>query len=86
MEVPDLQLAREADGVAGAADVHRLVHLVGGGHVVDGREVEEVLDVALQALDVVVRDPESGFGQVADDRADPVPAAPALDQLIEAPP
>ena len=46
VEVADLELAGQPDGVAGAADVHGLVHLVRGGHVVDRREVEEVLDVA----------------------------------------
>jgi hypothetical protein len=85
VQVPGLQRVREVDGVLGALDVELPVALVVGRHVVDGGEVEEVLDVALQALDVVVGDPEPGLGEVADDRLDPVPAAPALDQLVEAP-
>ena len=49
MEVAGLELAGQGEGVAGAADVHRLVHLVGGGHVVDRGEVEEVVDLAARA-------------------------------------
>ena len=63
VEVARLELAGQPDRVAGAADVHRLVHLVGGGHVVDRREVEEVLDVARVGGDPLVAQPEVGLAR-----------------------
>ena len=87
VEVADLELAGQRDGVAGAADVHRLVHLVRGGHVVDRGQVEEVLDVTGVGGDPLVADPEVGLAEVTDDRSDPgTPGScclPLLDQRLE---
>ena len=75
-------LVGELDRVLRAADVeHRVLRLV-GGHVVDGREVEEVVDAG-ERLAILLGDAEQGLGQVADHRLDAVSGAPALDQLVE---
>ena len=53
-------------------------------HVVDRREVEEVVDLALEPLEVLVGDAEPRLGEVADDADDPVVVdAPAVAQLLE---
>ena len=53
-------------------------------HVVDRREVEEVVDLALEPREVLVGDAEAGLGEVADDADDPVLVdAPAVAQLLE---
>ena len=44
VEAAGLERLGQLEGVAGAADVHRLVGGVVGGHVVDRGEVEEVVD------------------------------------------
>ncbi len=82
VEVSGLELGRQGERVAGAPDVHRLVHLVGGGHVVDRREVEEVLDLAGVRGDPLVAHAEVGLTEVAEHRRDAV-AAPLLDQRLE---
>ncbi len=73
----------ELDHVAGALDVGDSLRLGIGGHVVDGRQVEDVID-AVQPLDVLVGDPQPALGKVADDADDPVlvdtPAAAKLGQ------
>ena len=84
VQVADLQRVGQVDGVLGPLDVEPLVGLVVGGHVVDGREVEEVVDVAGQSLDVLVGHAEPFLAQVTDHRPDAVGAAPALDELVEA--
>ena len=42
-----------------------LLRLGVGGHVVDRREVEEVVDLALQPAEVLIGDAEPGLRQVA---------------------
>ena len=54
---PGAELVGEVDGVLGAVDVEPAVALLVGGHVVDRREVEEVLD-ARERLPVLLGDPE----------------------------
>ena len=76
------ELVGELDGVLGAADVEQRVLRLVGGHVVDRRQVEEVLD-ARQRLAVLLGDAEQRLAEVADDGLDPVRGAPALDQLVE---
>ena len=81
--------ARQLDGVRGAADVDRRVALGGRGHVVDGGEVEEVLDLAAQLGDVLLLDAQQRAAQVADHRLDALPDggarddAPARDEIVE---
>ena len=83
---PGLDRLGELDHVAGALDVGDPLGLGVGGHVVDRREVEEVVDVAVQALEVLVGDAEPRLGEVADDADDAVLVdAPAVAQLLEAP-
>ena len=87
MEVAHLEPAGQRNGVARATDVHRLVHLVRGGHVVDRGQVEEVLDVTEVGGDPLVAEPEVGLTEVTDDRGDPgtpwVLCLPLLDQGLE---
>ena len=59
-------------------------------HVVDGGEMEEVLDLAAQLGDLLLLDAEQRAAQVADDRLHAFAGgragddAPALDQVVEA--
>ena len=82
--------ARQFDGVRGAADVDGGVQLRRRRHVVHGREVEEVLDLAAQLGDLLLLDAEQRAAQVADHRFDAFARrragddAPALDQVREA--
>ena len=71
VEVARAELVGEVDGVLGAVDVEPAVALLVGGHVVDRREVEEVLD-ARERRPVLVGDAEQRLGEVADDRLDAV--------------
>src|SRR5688500_3914534 len=81
-----LDLLGELDRVAGALDVRDLLALGVGRHVIDGREVEEVVDVAAQALDVFVADAQARLGEVADYGNDAVlGCAPPAAQFLEAP-
>ncbi len=75
----------ELDHVAGALDVGDALGLGVGGHVVDRRQVKKVVDLASEALDVGVGDPETCFGEIADDGDDAVGVgAPAVEQLFQA--
>ncbi len=83
VEAAHLQRLRELEGVPGAPDVQRLVGRVVGGHVVDRREMEEVVDAlpAAVLLDPVVGHAEPVRRQVADHGDDPV-AAPGPDERL----
>ena len=70
MQVLGVDRAGEFDRVGGAADVDRRVALGGRGHVVDGGEVEEVLDLAAQLGDLFLLDAQQRPAQVADHRLD----------------
>ena len=78
-----LEVGRERDRVARAADVERGVALLVRRHVVDRREVEEVRDAAPQRRARRVVDAEQRLGQIALDRDDAALGAPAGDQLLE---
>ena len=78
VEHADVEAVREVDGVLGAGDVDLRVALLVRSHVVDGGEVEEVVDAREVALHA-----ELGLREVADDRLDPVGVTPALDELGE---
>ena len=90
MQVLGVHRAGEFDGVGGAADVDGGVALGGRRHVVDGGEMEEVVDLAAQLGDLVLLDAEQRPAQVADDRLDPIAGgcadrdAPALDEVVQA--
>jgi hypothetical protein len=83
VEVAGAELVGEVDRVLRAVDVEPAVALLVGGHVVDRREVKEVLD-PLERLAVLLGDPEQRLGEVAGDGLDPVRAvSPALAQGFE---
>ena len=74
----------ELDGVPGALDVGHPLAVGVGGEVIDGGEVEEVLDLAVELGDLVLVEAEPLLGQVADDRDDSlVVGAEAGAQLVE---
>jgi len=78
VEVAGPDLVGEVDGVLRAVDVEPPVALlVVGGHVVDRRQVEEVVD-ALERLAVLLGDAEVRLGEVAGDRPDAVGARAAV--------
>ena len=81
MEAAGLNLVREFDRVTRAVDVGPLLILGAGGEIVYRRQMEQVVDLALEALQVFGRDAQVGLGQVADDRNHPlVVDAPGLAQ------
>ena len=82
--MPGLEVVREVDERLRAADVQRLVALLGGGHVVDRRQVEDVVDLAAMLVDPRLVDAELGRLEVADDRVHAALAAEAADDLAEA--
>ena len=85
VEAAGVEVGGELEGVAGAADVEALVLLVGGGHVVDRGQVEEVVDRALVLLDPGGVDPEGRLLEVPGDQVHPPGMPPALDQALHAP-
>ena len=70
----------ELDGVAGPVHVGLARALLVGLHVVDRREVEEVVDLLVEVLDA-----EGRLRQVAVDRDDAVIGPEAGEDLVEAP-
>ena len=82
-----LDLLRQLHRVASALDVGDLLRLGAGGHVIDGRQVEEVVDVAAQRQQIFFGDPQTGLREVARDRDDAgAVRPPATAQLLQAPP
>ena len=85
-----LQRAREFDRVRRAAHVDRRVALGRRCHVIDGREVEEVLDLPPQLRGLLVLEAEPGAARVAEDGNHALGGrgadldAPAVDQLLQA--
>ena len=77
------QRVGELDGVARALHVRDTVALVVGGHVVDRREVEEMVDAARVLVDPRLLDTQAPLLEVPDDGLDAVRCAPALDQRVE---
>ena len=92
MQALGVERPRQFHRVGGAADVDRRVALRRGGHVVDGGEMEEVVDLAAQLGHLLGLDPQQRPAQVADDRLDALRGgragddAPALDQVVQARP
>ena len=66
-----------------ALDVRAVLRVGVGGEVVDGREVEEVVDLAVESLDLGVVDGQPRLGEVADDGDDPVVVAQPLLQRVQ---
>ena len=86
VEAARLDRAGQFDRVSGSLDVGDLLGLGAGRHVVDRRQVEEVIDVAAQRQQVLLGDAETGLGEVAGDRHDPRPVGPpGGPQLLQAP-
>ncbi len=83
MQVPGLQVVDEVHELLRAADVERLVDLVRRGHVVDRRQVEDVVDLPAMLGDPRLVDPELHRLQVAGHRVHAALRAPALDQSVE---
>jgi len=74
----------ELDRVARSLDVGDLLILCGCGQVVDGGEMEEVVDLSLQLFQVGVRNAEILFREIALNRLhELLAAAPLLAQRIE---
>jgi hypothetical protein len=70
--------------VPGALDVGLLLGLLRRLEVVDGGAVEDVVDVAGDALERLDGQPEPGLGDVTDERLDPAGGrAPLADALLE---
>ena len=70
--------------VAGAVDVCDLLRLGVRLHVVDGSQVEEVVDVAGELCDVLVGHAQTRLGEIADDPDDAILVdAPAAAELLE---
>ncbi len=66
MQVLRVDRTRQFDRMRGAADVDRRVSLGGSCHVVHGRKMEEVLDLAAQLGHLFLVDAEQRPAQVAD--------------------
>ena len=85
VEALRVELLGELHRLPGSLDVRDALALGVGGHVVDRRQVEEVVDLAPQLLDLVLA-AELLLGEVADHRDDPVlRSAPAAPELLEPP-
>jgi hypothetical protein len=86
VDAPGLHRLRELDHVARALDVRHALGLRVGGHVIDRREVEQVVGLSPQPLDVGVGDAERRLGQVADDPDHAIGAdSPSVAKLLEPP-
>ena len=83
METLGVESLGELHRLAGLLDVRHALALGVGRHVVDRREVEEVVDLAPQLVDRL-HAAELLLGEVADHRDDPVLGrAPAAPQLLQ---
>ena len=75
----------EPDHVAGALDVGQPLALGIGGHVVDRREVEQVVDLADEPREIRLGHAQPGMGEVADDPDHaPLVRPPATAELLQA--
>ena len=87
MKAARLDRPRQLHRVPRALDVGQLLDLGVGGHVVDRRQVEEVVDLAPHRHQVLLGDAQTRLGEVAGDRDDPRPVGPpAGAQLLKAAP
>jgi hypothetical protein len=72
MKTPGLDLAGQLQRIARAADVRLDLAFSIGGKIVDGRQVEEVLDLPGQCPPLSRADAEQGLRQVAADCVQPL--------------
>ena len=82
MEATGVDVMRERERVLGAGDVGAMHRLGAGLDVVDGAEMEEVRDLALELAQIPLADPESGLREVALDR-DHAPGGFLSPELLE---
>jgi hypothetical protein len=82
VEAPGADRLGQGQRVAGALDVHRVVGRVVGRHVVDGREVEDVVDAPRVLGDPRGVDAQRGRRQVPGHRHDPA-VVPLAQQGLE---
>ena len=86
MHVARLDCVGELEHVPGSLDVRKALRLGIRRHVVDGSQVEEVVDVAAKLLGLLVCDSKARLPEIADDRNDAIGAGPpAASQLLEPP-
>jgi hypothetical protein len=78
-----VERGREVEGGPRPADVELLVALVGGGHVVERRDVEEVVDAPAVVRHPALVDPEQRAPEVALHDAHTVGSPPATDHGLE---
>src|SRR6185312_14916738 len=83
MEAAGCERAGDGDRMAGPLDVREAVLRLARGHVVDGGEMEEVVDLAAQLSDLLRIEPEQRLAQVPEHRPDPPGSAPAMDERVE---
>ena len=89
MQALDLQRSRQLDRMRRAAHVRRRVLLGRRGHIVDRREVEEMLDLASELCRLLCLDPQQWSAQVPDHRLHALGGghsqqrSPALDQIVQ---
>ena len=84
VEAAGLHRLGQPDGVARALDVGHPLAVGVRGEVVDGRQVEEVVDLPVEPLHLLGVDPQPGLGEVADHRDDAaLLGAEALGQVVE---
>ncbi len=85
MQAPDVEEAGGVDGVAGAVDVGSRVVGGAGREVVEGGEVEEVLDRSGVLAHPVAVEAERGSVKVSDDGNDAIAGTgrPLLDESVE---
>ena len=69
-----------------ALDVRDALAVGVGGQVVDRREVEEVLDLAVELVQVLVADAEPVLAEIADDGNDPLASPLHAEDLSGLPP
>ena len=84
MQAADLQVFGEFDHLAGALDVDLDVAFLVGRHVVQRREVHQVVDRAAQPAPGRGVHAELGLGQVTRQRNDPVAAGHGRDGRLQA--
>ena len=83
VEDPGVEGAGQVQRGPRPADVELLVELVGGGHVVERREVEEVVDPAAVLAHPALRHAQAGPGEVAGHRGHPRRVTPGVQQPLD---
>ena len=87
VEAPGLDCSRQLDRVPRSLDVGDLLNLGVSGHVIDRRQVEEVVDVAPHRHQVLLGDAQPRLGEIARDGHDPRSVGPPGGaKLLQPPP